>query len=100
MVDSGILLLGAVILVGVAMLGSSAVDRKLSRVERRIVQLDRKLDAVLDHLGIVGSEPELDQVNALLRQGKKIQAIKVYRESTGADLKEAKDAVDRLAGQA
>jgi ribosomal protein L7/L12 len=82
------------------MLGSSAVERKLGRVERRLVQLDRKLDAVLDHLGIVGPEPALDEVNALLLQGKKIKAIKVYRESTGADLKEAKDAVERLAGQA
>ncbi len=29
--------------------------------------------------------------------GRKIQAIKVYREATGAGLKDAKDAVDLLA---
>ena len=32
---------------------------------------------------------------ALLRKGKKIQAIKMYRELTGVGLKEAKDFVDR-----
>lgn len=34
---------------------------------------------------------------ALLEQGKKIQAIKLYREQTGTGLKEAKDAVEAIA---
>ena len=33
----------------------------------------------------------------LLQSGKKIEAIKLYRELTGAGLKEAKDAVERIA---
>ena len=37
-----------------------------------------------------------DDVVALARGGKKIEAIKRYRELTGVDLREAKDAVDRL----
>ena len=36
---------------------------------------------------------------ALLRAGRKIDAIKSLRERTGVGLKEAKDAVDRLEGQ-
>ena len=40
----------------------------------------------------------LDEVQYWLEQGKKIQAIKVYRELTGVGLKEAKDAVERMAG--
>ena len=36
------------------------------------------------------------EVLALLEQGRKIQAIKLYRERTGAGLKEAKDAVEAL----
>ena len=35
----------------------------------------------------------------LLQQGQKIEAIKLYRERTGAGLKEAKDAVDALAAR-
>lgn len=34
-----------------------------------------------------------------LAQGQKIQAIKIYREMTGSGLKEAKDAVEKLAAE-
>jgi hypothetical protein len=37
-----------------------------------------------------------EEFYALVRKGKKIQAIKMYRELTGVGLKEAKDFVDRL----
>ncbi|MHB1038442.1 MAG: ribosomal protein L7/L12 [Pirellulales bacterium] len=39
---------------------------------------------------------DLDQLRALLAQNQKIEAIKFYRELTGAGLKEAKDAVEAL----
>jgi hypothetical protein len=45
-----------------------------------------------------GSAPEWEgQVVDLLKQGKAITAIKLYREKTGLGLKEAKDAVEALA---
>jgi Ribosomal protein L7/L12 C-terminal domain len=37
-----------------------------------------------------------DGIEALLRNGKKIEAIKVYRERTGLGLREAKDAVEEI----
>ena len=37
------------------------------------------------------------QLIELLQTGRKIEAIKLFRERTGADLKEAKDAVERIA---
>lgn len=37
-----------------------------------------------------------DEVRTLLTGGRKIEAIKVYREATGAGLAEAKDAVERI----
>lgn len=40
---------------------------------------------------------ERDRVLQLIRQGKKIHAIKYYRELTGADLRTAKYAVDAMA---
>jgi ribosomal protein L7/L12 len=94
--DYGMLLLGVVVLVAVVALGSSATDRRLTRVDRRLARMERKLDAIADRLGVAVVEPELAEVTALLRQGKKIQAIKAYRESTGAGLAEARDAVERL----
>ncbi len=39
----------------------------------------------------------LQEIQYFLQTGDKLQAIKVYRKSTGADLKEAKKAVDTLA---
>ena len=41
-------------------------------------------------------EGRLAEIADYLQAGKKINAIKVYREVTGASLAEAKDAVDRL----
>ncbi len=42
------------------------------------------------------SGPLAERVRSLLDQGRKIEAIKIYREATGAGLKEAKDAVEAL----
>lgn len=39
---------------------------------------------------------DIAEVHALARSGKKIEAIKRYREITGVGLKEAKDAVERM----
>lgn len=41
----------------------------------------------------------LQEIQYFLQTGDKLQAIKVYRKSTGADLKEAKKAVDALAAK-
>lgn len=54
------------------------------------------------HAGAVGNvETDPDQLEATVRQlvaeGKAIAAVKAYRDATGVGLKEAKDAVDRIA---
>ncbi|MCT9111775.1 ribosomal protein L7/L12 [Streptomyces mirabilis] len=72
------------------------LEGRLSRNDRRIARVEKKLDRILDHLGLAEADPELEKVVALARDGRKIQAIKAYREVTGAGLKEAKDAVDRM----
>ncbi|SFG34837.1 ribosomal protein L7/L12 [Streptomyces mirabilis] len=74
----------------------AGLEGRLSRNDRKIARVEKKLDRILDHLGLAEADPELEQVAALAHDGRKIQAIKVYREVTGAGLKEAKDAVDRL----
>ena len=42
------------------------------------------------------SDAERDQVHAAVFAGRKIAAIKAYREATGEGLKESKDAVEAL----
>uniref|UniRef100_A0AAU2VHL8 Ribosomal protein L7/L12 n=1 Tax=Streptomyces sp. NBC_00003 TaxID=2903608 RepID=A0AAU2VHL8_9ACTN len=69
----------------------------LSLQHGRLRDLERKVDLLLDHLGV--EEPPIlgmERVHELLRQGKKIEAIKVYRQLTGEGLKESKDAVERM----
>lgn len=96
-------LLAVVVLVAAVALGASASDRRINRVERRLSLMEQKLDAIAGHLGVTVAEPaqpqlaDLPEVRRYLQEGKKIQAIKAYRESTGAGLKDAKDAVERLA---
>ncbi|GAA2350733.1 hypothetical protein [Streptomyces cuspidosporus] len=74
----------------------SAIERKVDKLNRRAAQLNRKVDLILEHLGIEEPQPDLARVRALIVEGKKIHAVKAYREIAGADLKEAKEAVDRM----
>jgi ribosomal protein L7/L12 len=70
--------------------GKAPLSFRLSRVERQ-------LDALAAHYGLELGEPALPLVVEELRQGRKVQAIKVYRQETGADLVAAKNAVEELA---
>lgn len=84
-------------LIGTAAWITATVSRRLQRLERRADRAERRLGLVLDHLGIVEPEPAgLDEVRALLRDGRRIEAIKAYRGATGAGLVEAKSAVEAL----
>ncbi|WP_393080357.1 ribosomal protein L7/L12 [Streptomyces sp. LN704] len=89
-------ILGFFVLVMIVFATYAGLEGRLGRTDRRIARVERKLDLILDHLGIQQTEPELEQVAALVRDGRKIQAIKEYREFTGVGLKEAKDAVERM----
>ncbi|MFI8093460.1 hypothetical protein ACIF9R_34985 [Streptomyces sp. NPDC086080] len=89
--DTAILLLTCLVV-----LGTMTLQNHLSRVNRRAARVERKLDLILGHLGIEEEIPRRDEIVGLVRQGKQVQAVKLYRESTGADLLEAKQAVDRM----
>ncbi|NED35906.1 ribosomal protein L7/L12 [Streptomyces sp. SID8499] len=69
---------------------------RLTRADRRLARIEHKLDLILDHLDLREEDPRLDEVAGLARAGRTIEAIKTYREVTGAGLKEAKEAVDRM----
>lgn len=80
-------------------------DRTPKQVDRRITRLERKVDLLLERADISEADldrelqPDLGRVTELLRNGKRIQAIKVYRKITGAHLVEAKNSVERMAGE-
>ncbi|MFG2528115.1 ribosomal protein L7/L12 [Streptomyces sp. NPDC048516] len=82
------------------LIGSSgfarASDLRAKRQDLRLQRLERKVDLLLAQAGICEPEdPRMAELDALLAQGKKIQAIKVHREVTGSGLAEAKEAVER-----
>ena len=62
----------------------------------RLAALDRKFDLILKNLGINPSDGLDPQLENLVRDGEKIEAIKLYRTQTGVGLKEAKEYVEGL----
>ena len=75
----------------------SAQARERARTQRRLADLDRKVDAIIAHLGVIVPEPDQPEIRRLIQQGRKIQAIKLYRQASGTDLATAKHAVEDLA---
>lgn len=73
--------------------------RSASREKMRLAAIERKLQLVMDHLGIVEPEPDMPEVVRALEHDHKIAAVKAYREATGASLSDAKNAVDAMAKQ-
>jgi hypothetical protein len=72
----------------------SALEQRLNRLSR----LDAKVDALLKGAGI-HFDPFRDvpaDVREALERGETIAALKRFRESTGASLKEAKAFVDEV----
>jgi ribosomal protein L7/L12 len=71
---------------------------RLSTLEKRLRSLNGKLDALLKH-SEVEYNPYGDpaaEVIELLKEGEKLQAIKHYRDATGAGLKDAKEFIDEV----
>jgi ribosomal protein L7/L12 len=89
-------ILGFSVITLLVLFGIGSIENRISRADKRAARIEHKLDLILGHLGLSEQEPWSDEVNGLVRDGKKIQAIKVYREATGAGLKEAKEAVEKL----
>lgn len=74
----------------------------LFSISNAIVQLRgdvRRINSVLEKIAkqIGVPEPPVDgEIKALIAEGKKVTAVKRYRDITGVGLKEAKDYVDKL----
>jgi ribosomal protein L7/L12 len=76
-------------------------EAEVQQLRSRINDLEDRLKFLYRRLGIdYSAGPAADPINApqiqaALRSGNKIEAIKLYRELTGRGLAEAKDAIDR-----
>lgn len=74
----------------------SILSRQSGNQDVHLARLERKIDAILKELGLEINAGINAEVLALAKAGKKIEAIKLYREQTGVSLKEAKDYVESL----
>ena len=62
------------------------------RLKERVAHLERLLKASGEAIDLALSDSE----RALLAQGRKLEAVKAYRDRTGVDLKTAKEAIDAV----
>jgi hypothetical protein len=72
-------------------------ERQAGSIRRDVARVDRKLNLILQQLNISFDEFAVlsDRVKELARDpSRKIEAIKVYRQETGAGLAEAKEMVE------
>ena len=73
----------------------------LTQLRSDFVRMNKKLDKIAENLGIsdVLQEANNEELKILMYEGKKIKAIKRYRQLTGEGLKEAKEYVDPMSNK-
>ena len=78
----------------------TSYDNEIFQLRQRITKLENQIAFILHQQGLIYPEEQnmgvSSEIMNLMRQGKKIQAIKLYRQETGVGLKQAKDFVDAL----
>ena len=92
-----VVVLGLVVgALSVVLLLAAAALRARDRRVAPLAVIERRLAAIMDHLGVAEPEPDTSGVAAYVAAGKTVEAIKLYREQTGASLLDAKNAVDEI----
>ncbi len=75
------------------------IEENFYQLHQRVARLERQVAFLLETLNLDYQdrpEPVSPEIMALVQRGKKIEAIKLYRETTGASLKAAKDLIESL----
>lgn len=80
----------------------SEKQKQIDALQKRVRELEGLVDLLASRAGVgrmelaqLRGQPRIpEQSRILVEQGKTIEAIKVYREQTGAGLREAKEAID------
>jgi hypothetical protein len=76
-----------------------AVDRQLLELQQRLALVESRLEQLFEHLDLKprgGDEADASQdpeIQDLLAKGNEAQAVKRYRELTGAGIAEAQSAI-------
>ena len=92
--DFGVILLLLINIIATVLVSRAVID---SSTRYRVALIEKKIDLILAKLDIPFQDSLPNQITELMARGQKIEAIKMYREATGAGLKEAVEAVEKLA---
>jgi ribosomal protein L7/L12 len=75
-------------------------DQDFQQLRSRMIHLEGQVEFLYKHLGVTfvpeaapGDDPRIIE---LIQKGKKIDAIKIYRDLTNAGLADAKQAVEEI----
>jgi ribosomal protein L7/L12 len=81
------------------------VDRHLLEIQQRLAVVESRLQQLFEHLDITpretpdaqaaGTAVDDPEIQDLLAKGNEAQAVKRYRELTGAGIAEAQSAIER-----
>jgi ribosomal protein L7/L12 len=81
------------------------VDRHLLEIQQRLAVVESRLQQLFEHLDITpreapdaqeaGTAVDHPEIQDLLAKGNEAQAVKRYRELTGAGIAEAQSAIER-----
>jgi len=78
-------------------------EKDIFELKQQSAKLERQITFLFDHLGLdYPDEPDQGVspvIMELVRQGRKVAAVKQYRHETGVGLREAKEFVDSLEDQ-
>ncbi len=78
----------------------SNTEDEILELKRRVTNLEAQVTFLLRNLGIAYAELPCWQVSPeimeLVRRGRKTEAIKLFRQETGAGLKDAKEFIESL----
>ena len=93
--DAGVIILLVVVFIGGWVLGHITARARAKR-DLPAVPPGTVIRPPRD-VGVAIHDQEREAIGAKIAEGRTIEAIKLYREATGAGLKDAKDAVERWA---
>lgn len=68
----------------------------ISQLSEDVKRMNRTLDKLVKHLGVEIYSNIDDELRDIIKNGRKIKAIKRYREHTGLGLKESKEYIDNI----
>jgi ribosomal protein L7/L12 len=77
----------------------STEQEAINYLRSRVNELEDRINYIYNHLGLSHNQnPGMQdaRIRELVRSGNKLEAIKLYRELTGAGLAEAKDTIDKM----